>query len=181
MKKLTPYIFPLVVILIVFFLVYRWYGLRTNRAGDISQLGEGIQIEDLSSEQADSLLRGSDDMASTPLTPGDATAQETVTGTGTIRYEMVDGKVNFSVMAALPESDAGYTVWIRGAEADNLTQAGELELSKGGYQATVSVNEDQLPLEVLVSQAKERDAVMDSVILRGMIEAQEAAMEETQE
>jgi len=181
MQKLTPYIFPLVVILIVFFLVYRWYGLQTNRQGDISQLGEGIQIEDLSSDQADSLLRGSNDLESTPLTPADASAQESVTGTGTIRYEIIDGKVNFSVLANLPESDAGYTVWIRGAAADNLTQAGELELTKGGYQTTVSVREDQLPLEVLVSQSKDREAVMDSVILRGMIEAQESSEEGAQE
>lgn len=174
MKKLTPYIFPLVVILIVFFLVYRWFVIRTEKGIDPSSMNEGIQIEDLSSEKASSLLRGSNDLESTPLTPDDATAQEDVVGTGTIRYEVVEGKVNFSVIADLPENETGYQVWIRTQDKDNLTLATQLEAAKGGYMSTISVAEDQLPLEVMVTTAKDKSRVLDTVILRGMIKAEQA-------
>ena len=171
MNKLTPYIFPLVVIIIVFFLVYRWYGMSTNRPTTADQYGEGIQIEDLSTEQASSLLRGSADLETAPLTSPETTEPNTTTGTGSIRYEVVEGKVNFSVIAELPEIKRNYEVWIRTVGGDNLTNAATMVSGKGGYTATISVSDEQLPLEVLVSQAKDKAEVLGSVVLQGTIAA----------
>ena len=47
MKKLLPFVFPLVAVLVIIFLVFRWYRLNTTPQGDISQFGEGIEIENL--------------------------------------------------------------------------------------------------------------------------------------
>ena len=169
MKRLTPYIFPLIVLAIVFFLVYRWYSLRSERNADNSDYGEGIEIENLSDTEADSVLRGVGDFETAPLEKSEETSSE-VTGVGSIRYEIKDGKVRFSVVADLPEPEEPYHVWIRTADGDNLTNAFDLELGKGGYMGTASVNEDLLPLEVIVSQSGNKSEVLDSVILKGVVE-----------
>lgn len=169
MKKYTPYIFPLVVVIIVFFLVYRWYSVKTDRDTQQADLGEGIQIENLTPEQLRNMSQGSKDLETATMEPGTPDAE--APGIGTIRYEVVDGKVNFSVLANLPESETPYTVWVRSKDGTDLTQAFTLEMGKGGYMGTAAVSEDRLPLEVIVSQASTKEAVMDSVVLKGMIEA----------
>ncbi len=175
MKKYTPYIFPLIVVIIVFFLVYRWYSVRTERDTQQADVGEGIQIENLTPEQLQSMSQGSRDLESTTMEPGTPDAE--AAGIGTIRYEVVDGKVNFSVLANLPDSETPYTVWVRSKDGTDLTQAFTLSMGKGGYMGTAAVPEDLLPLEVIVSQATSKDAVMDSVVLKGMIEAKASETE----
>ncbi|PIR61867.1 MAG: hypothetical protein COY81_01075 [Candidatus Pacebacteria bacterium CG_4_10_14_0_8_um_filter_43_12] len=168
MKRFTPYIFPLVVLAIVFFLVYRWYNMR-NQQGDTSQYGEGIQIENLSDADLDTVIRGTGDFKTSPLEMSENTAS-TVEGIGSVRYEVKDGKVRFSVAADLPEPKTPYHVWIQTRGGDNLTKAFDLELGKGGYMGTAAVSQDLLPLEVFVSQAGDKGQVMDQVILKGVIE-----------
>lgn len=174
MKRFTPYIFPLIVLAIVFFLVYRWYSMRSERTADTGQYGEGIEIENLSDTEADSVLRGAGDFETAPMAKSESSTSE-VTGAGAIRYEVKDGKVRFSVAADLPEPEKPYNVWIRTVDGDNLTNAFSLELGKGGYMGTAAVNEDQLPLEVIVSQADNKSEVLDTIILRGVVEKKEAA------
>lgn len=173
MKRFTPYIFPLIVLAIVFFLVYRWYSMRSKRSADNSDYGEGIQIENLSDTEASSVLRGAGDFETTPMEKTENSSTE-VTGNGSIRYEIKDGKVRFSVAAALPEPEEPYHVWIRTQDGDNLTKAFDLEMGKGGYMGTAAVNEDLLPLEVIVSEAGDKSDVLNSVILRGIVEKKEA-------
>lgn len=175
MKKYTPYIFPLIVVVIVFFLVYRWYSVRTDRGTQQADLGEGIQIENLTPEQLQNMSQGSKDLETAAMEPGTTDAE--VAGIGTIRYEIVDGKVNFSVLANLPDSATPYYVWVRSKDGSDLTQAFTLEMGKGGYMGTAAVPEDRLPLEVIVSQSSDKASVMDSVVLRGMIEAKTAETE----
>ncbi|MDQ5951839.1 MAG: hypothetical protein QG639_1120 [Patescibacteria group bacterium] len=174
MQRFTPYIFPLIVLAIVFFLVYRWYNMRSQPT-DLAS-GEGIEIENLTDEDVDSIIRGTGDFQTAPLERTEDSTSE-VEGVGSIRYEIKDGRVRFSVSADLPEPESPYNVWIRTAGSDNLTNAFSLELGKGGYMGTAAVSEDQLPLEVIVSQASDKNEVMNQVILKGTVEqeATEAA------
>ena len=50
MKKYTPYIFPLVVLSVVFLLVFRWYSMRTDRL-ETDLFAEGVEIENLSEDE----------------------------------------------------------------------------------------------------------------------------------
>lgn len=175
MKKYTPYIFPLIVVVIVFFLVYRWYTIRTDRDPQQADLGEGIQIENLTPEQLQNMSQGSPDLETASMEPGSPDAE--ATGIGTIRYEIVDGKVNFSVLANLPDSETPYTVWVRSKDGFDLTKAFTLEMGKGGYMGTAALPEDQLPIEVIVSPATSEEGVMGSVILKGIIEPKTAETE----
>lgn len=176
MKRFTPYIFPLIVLAIVFFLVYRWYNMRSDRTADSDQYGEGIEIENLSDSESDSILQGAGDFETTPMERSD-TEEGAVAGAGAIRYEIADGKVRFSVSADLPEPETPYNVWVRTVDGDNLTKAFSLELGKGGYMGSAAVGDDLLPLEVIVSKADNKSEVLDSVILRGSVEKNETQEE----
>lgn len=166
MQRFTPYIFPLIVLAIVFFLVYRWYNMRSQPTG-IST--EGIQIENLSESDADSIMRGTGNFETAPLEPAPESTTE-VEGVGSIRYEIKDGKVRFSVLADLPKPESSYHVWIRTVGGENLTNAFVLEMVKGGYIGTAAVSQDLLPLEVIVSPASDKAQVMEQVVLKGVVE-----------
>ncbi len=168
MKRFTPYIFPLIVVGIVFFLVYRWYTLRTERPADSSQYGEGIQIENLSSQEANKMLVGGKDVTTSPLTLSEA-APEEMTGRGSIRYEVQDSKVVFSVTADLPKKEVPYVVWMRSPSGDDLTQAFLLTEGKGGLVGSAVVPADKLPLEVIVSTAQTKSEVLKNEIMKGML------------
>lgn len=174
MKKYTPYIFPLIVIVIVFFLVYRWYSLRTQRGNTAADLNSDIQIENLSPEQLSSVLRGTEDVNTTQLEPA-TTGEAAPVGRGSIRYVIENGRVNFSVSADLPDSDTAYRVWIRSQNGTDLTEAFMLETSKGGYTGSASIPQDKLPVEVIVSTAAQESEVLTTVLLRGNIAAPEAS------
>lgn len=170
MKKYTPYIFPLIVVVIVFFLVYRWYSLNTQRGGQRSDLTEGIQVENLSPEQVQKVLKGSKDVATAKLQPAEAAKPDQV-GSGSIRYEISGGKVNFTVSADLAETAQQYHVWVRSQDGDDLTDAFVLEMGKGGYTGSAAVPEDLLPLEVIVSTSDKKSEVLQSAVLQGVIAA----------
>ncbi len=173
MKKYTPYIFPLIVIVIVFFLVYRWYSLKTQRDSAPIDLAQDIQIEELSPDQLSSVLRGAADVSTTELEPSETTT-DVPAGRGTIRYIIQDGRVNLTVLADLPASETAYRVWVRSQNGDDLTEAFMLETGKGGYMGSAAIPQDKLPLEVIVSTASEESEVLNTAILRGSIDAPEA-------
>jgi hypothetical protein len=170
MKKYTPYIFPLIVIVIVFFLVYRWYSIRTQRDSQQADFGEGIQIENLSPEQLQNVMRGSRDISTTQLEPGDSEKAASV-GRGAIKYEIANNRVNFTVSADLPQGTDTFRVWVRSQDGDDLTEAFILETGKGGYMGSASIPQDRLPLEVMVSTASQKSEVMGNVLMKGVIAA----------
>jgi hypothetical protein len=52
MKKILPFVFPLIALLIVLFLALRWYNAKTTRPeGKLTDFGEGMKIEDLTLDQ----------------------------------------------------------------------------------------------------------------------------------
>ncbi|MBP7768847.1 hypothetical protein KA082_03375 [Candidatus Woesebacteria bacterium] len=174
MKKYTPYIFPLIVIVIVFFLVYRWYAQRTQRDGSEMEYGNGIQIENLNPDQIKMVNQGGKDVSSSKLEPA-TTDSKAVQGMGSIRYEVRDGKVNFSVIADLPKSESAYTVWVRSKDGDDLTEAFKLTAGKGGYIGSAAAPQEALPLEVLISTASQKAEVLEKAVLKGSIEAAPAS------
>ncbi|MBD3279402.1 MAG: hypothetical protein GF390_01680 [Candidatus Pacebacteria bacterium] len=164
MKKFYPFIFPSIALLIVLFLAWRWYNLRTQRDSEISRLGEGVEIENLTETELDRVMKGAGDFKSVDLT-----AQE-ATNAGFVRYELKDGKVTFSVTADLPILETGvYQVWVKAAAQQQPSKAFVLEYGKGGYVGSASVDASNLPLEITVSKELRPDNTIEEVVLTGII------------
>ncbi len=125
MKKFTPYIFPLLVLGVVFLLVYRWYSLRTDRM-EAGLLSEGVVIENLSEEQMAALTEVDDFQT--------AKMESTVEGAmGEVKYDVTEEKVTFTVAATLPESEtARYQVWLKEVGSETTRHAFDLVAKKGG-------------------------------------------------
>lgn len=163
MKKVLPFVFPVAALLLVAFLAFRWYGQRTERTGEISEFGEGIEIEELSSSELDSVVKGTGDYKTVELEGGEDVL-------GGIRYEIADGKVRFSVSASLPELEEGqYQVWLKAMDSDAMRKAFTLEYAKGGFMGSAAISEETLPFEVLVSREMSDDDTLENVVLRGVI------------
>lgn len=183
MKRYTPYIFPGIVLVIVLILVWRWYGLRAERAAQRLDFGEGVQIENLTDSEKDSLRSGVGDLQSIELAQpkkttdsADDTSQEpsspgaSKTASGVFRYELKDDRVVFSVIATLPEPEAGeYQVWLKEVNGDSVRKAFVLTMGKGGYEGSAAVPADLLPFEVIVSLENDTDSTVGDVVLQGVV------------
>lgn len=171
MKRALPFVFPVAAVLIVLVLAVRWYNLRTDRQGDISEFAQGVEIEDLSPSEAMSVLGGVGDFMTVNL---ENESGDDMDYLGQIRYEIVDGKVRFSVSATLPELESGvYQVWLKDTDSEAIRKAFALELSKGGYQGSAAISEETLPFEVLVSREMRPDNTLEELLLRGVLSRSE--------
>lgn len=170
MKKYTPYIFPLVVLSVVFLLVFRWYSMRTQRL-EPDTFAEGIEIENLSEDEMANSINGVGDYQEVNLTSSDENSQ------GEIRYEIKDDKVRFSVMANLPESDQEYKVWLKEVDGDAIREGFVLIPGKGGYVGSAALPAELLPFEVIVSEEANAEDVSESSVLNGVIQAEEVTEE----
>lgn len=175
MQKYLPYLFPSIAILLVAFLLFRWYRLNTQHQGIIPEFAQGIEIEDLSSDEAQAQLGMSDSVETQSLTLTD----ETMEGMGELRYELgEDNKVRFSVYANLPESEGSYQVWLKDPVGDALRKAFVLESGKGGYLGSAAISQEVLPFSVMVSEElNPDDNSLEKLLLEGMIEADPAVLE----
>ncbi len=177
MKKYSPYLLPLIVLSVVFFLVFRWYNERSERLQN-DLFGEGIQIENLSEEELQDTLGGTANLRTVELEPaapevdedgeGD-TAQEAAFADGVIRYESLEDRVRFSVIATLPMTGESYQVFLREVDTDNVRFAFTLTPRKGGFIGTASIPQSNLPVEVLVTRGGTSQP--GAVLLRGTLEA----------
>ncbi|OGJ37612.1 MAG: hypothetical protein A2383_02945 [Candidatus Pacebacteria bacterium RIFOXYB1_FULL_39_46] len=168
MKKIYPYIFPAVALLFVFFLLFRWYNLRTQREAMTSLLNEGVVIEQLTAEDAKGLIAGVGDYESVDLVGEDPTHL------GEVRYELRDDELLFSVFATLPAPATGdYQVWLRQTEGNAQRKAFRLTASKSGYMGSGALDASTLPLEIIVSNELTDDGLLEKVLLRGTIEVSE--------
>lgn len=196
MKRYLPYVFPAAALLVVVFLTYRWYSHNTTGVGQISEFAEGVEIEELSDEEQTSVSRGVGDIQTVQLqtvTREDAEETETdeeasevdeiaATATGQVRYEIVDGRVRFSVMATLPEQDLGYyQVWLKAVGSDAIRKAFLLELSKSGFMGSAAISADTLPFEVVVSYELGDATTPSNTLLTGVIQANEQVNQENEE
>ncbi|HYD35048.1 MAG TPA: hypothetical protein VD999_03185 [Vitreimonas sp.] len=163
MKKYLPFVFPAIALLIVLFLGYRWYSMRTDRTGVVSTFGEGVEIEDLTGSEQDSVLRGAGDYKTVTMTGQGEAA-------GSIRYEIKDGKVRFSVNADLAELSQGqYQVWLKAVGSDAKRKAFVLENNKAGFMGSAAIDATTLPFEVIVSKEVRPDDTIEEVVLQGTI------------
>lgn len=169
MKKLSPYVFPAIVVLLVIFLISRWY----DRRGRISDYGEGIEIENLSEEELSDALTGVRDYTTVPLEETSPIQGETPTTTsslqGFLRYEIKDGKVKLSVTVSSFDSATNYYVWLRPINSDEPKQAFILTEGKGGLIGSGAFSVDQLPVEILVTKGSGLGENRANVVLRGTV------------
>ncbi len=165
MKKFLPFLFPLIALLIIFVLIFRWYNAQTSsKQGKIPDFADGTSISELSPVDNTKLRKGAKDVSTVEM-------QGSKNETGEIRYEIKDGKVQFSVIATLPVAkDASYQVWLQDLNGSSKKKAFTLEVEKGGYVGSGSISADVLPFEVVVSQEKNNDNEMELPLLRGVIQ-----------
>jgi len=166
MQKYTSYIFPLMVLSVVFFLVYRWYNLKTERL-DQNLFAEGVQIENLSEEELVNSLNGVGDYTTVEL---DAKDEETK---GVVRYEVKDGEIRFSVMANLPETEDEYSVWLKEVGGEAMREVFSLKFAKGGYVGSAILPLELSPFEVIVSTKDNSLDVLKDNLLQGIVEVQD--------
>lgn len=173
MKKFTPYVFPVIALLIVVFLLFRWYSDRTDTVTKPVEFGEGVEIENLSENELSSVLKGSSDVATVEMSAAAQESSETPeSATGVIRYDIQEDKVLFSVLAQVPELDEGmYQVWLKQIDGEGMKKAFTLEMGKGGMMGSAALSTELLPFEVVVSkEMNANDDTVESVLLKGVIE-----------
>lgn len=166
MKKYSPYILPAAVLIVVLLLVFRWYSNRTQPVSQGELFGEGVQIEDLTDQEAREVMTGSNPDIKTVQLVGDSES------TGMVRYDLEEDKVRFSVIANLPESSTPYNVWLKEVDGEAMRNAFSLEMGKGGYVGSAALPANLLPFEVIVSTQANQEQVLDNVIMKGVIDAQ---------
>jgi hypothetical protein len=164
MKKFLPFVFPAIALAVILFLGFRWYNARTERTGQVSDFGEGVEIEDLSGTEQNKILKGVGDFKKVEL-KGEGENM------GEIRYEIKDGKVRFSVMATLPELTEGeYQVWLKKVGGEETRKAFVLESGKSGYVGSAAIDETLLPLDVIVSKELRPDTTVEEILLTGTLQ-----------
>ena len=167
LKQFLPFIFPSAAIILVVILAFRWYRLRNDQVGKISEFAQGVEIEDLTEAERSSTLSGVKDVKAVEL-QGDV--EETM---GEIRYELSDDKVKFSVTATLPQEDGSqYQVWLKEVDGQAVRKAFTLEMLKGGYSGSAAISTETLPFEVVVSKEVVNDNLMEQILLRGVLETE---------
>lgn len=178
MKKIVPFIFPLVAFLIVLFLLYRWYTIQVVRRGQINLNGSQTQVEELSTFPtpvvsptarigADS-VRGAADLKTIPLSPVASGSAELPLTPGSIRYQVVDQAMELTVFADLPNLTAGqYQVWVQ--QGSSLTKAFTLVAEKGGYTGSMTLPLSRLPVEMTVSWEQFNDNKLEQSLLKASI------------
>lgn len=159
--------------------------MRTQRL-EQDMFAEGVEIENLSEEELVNSVNGvgdykvvdlvSSSQESEKMDDSDISEENSmiVDSEGVIRYEIKDGKVRFSVVANLPESDLDYNVWLKEVDGTAMREVFSLVSGKGGYVGSASLPEELLPFEVIVSQEVEASDVLKNIILRGVISAEDS-------
>ena len=174
MKKYAPYVLFGLVVLMLFWLGLRWYTMRSQTKLSSSQLGEGVNIENLSESEMRKALGTVADYETVTLQPVEpevgttAPAPEEVTGI--IRYEIAGDKLKLGVVVTAPDQDESpLQVWIRKPGGTDVKPLFTLEKGKGGLVGSAQLDADLLPLEVLVSVGL--GVPQDSIVLKGTISA----------
>ncbi len=161
MKKVIPFIFPAVALLVVLLLAYRWFRLNAGQVGTGTADGQDVVIEDLNDADTQQILKGAGDYKTVEM-KGDENVQ------GSVRYEIKDGKVRFSVMADLAAPEKGfYQVWVK--SGTRQTKAFRLEEEKVGYMGSAAIAQSDLPADVIVSLEQVDDSILEKTVLSGSV------------
>lgn len=163
LKKYYPFIVPTIALLLVIFLAFRWYNLRTQR--EDMTMENDIEIETLTPEEELGIIQGTEDVSTVPL---DSEVDEPVLGQ--VRYRIEDERILLSVSADLPEEEQ-YQVWIRAEDEEMPRRAFELSFNKAGFTGSGSLSTELLPFEVIITQEpSDLETVMDQALLKGMVQ-----------
>jgi hypothetical protein len=167
MKKILPFVFPCIALIIVLILAVRWYNTKaTHTSEKIADFGDNMKVEDLSPSDQKNIRQMAKDVRSVQL-KGDSTVQ------GEVRYEVKNEQLQFTVTADLPQLSKGiYQVWVKQVQGDSKKKAFVLTNMKGGFTGSAAVNESILPVEIVVSKEMQNDDVMETVLMTGIIPAE---------
>ncbi len=182
MKKTAPYIFFLVVILILLWLGFRWYSAKHQNKLISQQLGEGVTIENLSESELKKALGGVKDYETVPLQQVKPTQSPTQNPTpsadldlaGNIRYEVDGQKLRLGVIVSTTNQELlPLRVWIKKPDGTDVKPLFVLTEGKGGLVGSAQLEAGLLPLEILVTSGT--GAPQNSIVLRGVINSPEKA------
>lgn len=162
LKKLLPFILPIIALILVIVVVSRWYNNRTEEEIALPDYSEGLEIENLSQSELEAL----DNMR---LGVGNY-EKITMTGehSGEIRYEISDDKVYLTVTVALPETNNVYQLWL----LDNTgaySKSNVLTYGKGGFYTALAISVSKLPITLVVSEDVLTASLPENEVLRGTI------------
>ncbi len=183
MRRLLPFIFPLIAFLIVVFLLIRWFNLRAPRAGQINLNDLKTQVEELLPDSRSDMnsprpassdssgLSSASDLPSISLEPlADATGSAQA-AQGTVRYMTEDSQVKLQVFADLaPLSTGWYQVWTQSSGSAQPQRVAQLSSQKGGYVASFNLPLASLPTEIVISEESKNDAQLERILLKGRLE-----------
>lgn len=168
MKKSLSYVLPLLALLVLGLLAFRWLSNKPGNGTipETAESAEGIEINDVTGDQAKP--QGIADMESTKLTsPSTVKTPEQ----GEVRYgKTSDDKTRFTISADLPElkdKKEFYQLWIEGEKGRK--KAMKLSFEKGGYMAEGNLSSEFKQVKVIISKEKNDDAELEEVQLEGTI------------
>ena len=163
LQNLLPYLLPLIALILVIIMFVRWYQGKTAEA-PVSLLDSQLQVESLPNEVQESIIKGSTDYKTLDMQGVDQ-------NTGEVRYQIADGKFNFTVTANLPESKEDYAVWLADINGEAKKRVFNLVYSKAGYVGSAGVSADVLPVKVVVAKAS--DLMLQDALLQVEVAAPE--------
>jgi hypothetical protein len=154
LQNFMPYLFPLIAVIFVVIMFARWYQGKTAET-PVSLLDPQFQVETLSNEAQDSILKGTTDYQTAEMQGEGQVA-------GEVRYQVEGDKLSFTVTANLPASDEDYAVWLADG-SDAKKRVFNLTATKAGYIGSAMVSADVLPVKVVVVKAS--DLLLQDVLL----------------
>lgn len=165
-QKFLPFLLPLLIILIIVFLAWRWYRGQTDEEISVPDYSEGLAIENLSETELAALEAMKNRLGDYQVLPLTGAAPNQ----GEVRYLISDEKLILTLTASLGENSVGYRLWFLGSDS-RLVKSQILALGKSGYTASLVLPLEVLPLSlyVLPDQAESDVAVATDYLLYGTI------------
>ena len=153
MKKFVPFILPILAVIVVGLLCWRWFSTN-KKITETPELPTKIEIENLSEDEKsrlNDLVRGIGDYKTVNMATVADLGGEPIKGQ--IRYEDQGERIYASVIASLPTpaERTFYQVWLKPAGVTDWQKSEILSLTKGGFNASFVIELAKLPLEVRVT------------------------------
>lgn len=163
--KYLPFLLPILAIVVMIFLAWRWYAMQTKTPVVTPATSPKIEIENLGNDDQallTQLTQGQGDYQTVKMIVANAT--ETV-GAATLRYDVQDEVTLVSVFADLEALKTGenYQVWLNPVGTDEWQPSDLLTLQKAGYIASLAVKTEALPMGVKIT--RENSALGSSIDL----------------
>jgi hypothetical protein len=165
MKKLVPFVFPLIAILIVIVAAVRWYSDHSAQSGKISDTAATTQVEPNGATGSGNLSHATSAKdAHTVFLSGQAPAQ------GEVRSEIKNGTVWYTITADLPKQKTEkYLVWMVTSTSAVPKKVFLLEQNKGGFIGSGSVSTSLLPITFEITLEKNQPNISSNIILSGIL------------